>query len=68
VSSPLRNFLSFREDEMFQDLTIFFLLPSYAKVQALVLESLISPPSRIISQGYHLGIKAFIDDETLEDV
>ncbi len=53
---------------MFQDLTIFFLLPSYAKVQALVLESLISPPSRIISQGYHLGIKAFIDDETLEDV
>jgi len=44
------------------------MLPSYAKAQALVLESLASPPSRIISQGYHPRVKAFIDDEALEDV
>jgi hypothetical protein len=42
---PLKNFLSFREDEMLQDPTISFLLPSYVKEEALVLESLVSPLS-----------------------
>jgi len=68
VSSPLQSFLSFEEDEMFWDPTISFLLPSYAEVQAMALESLASPPSRIVSQGHHSRIKAFIDDEALEDV
>jgi hypothetical protein len=45
-----------------------FLLPSYAKAQALALESLASPPSLIVSQGYHPGVKTFINYETLEDV
>jgi len=44
------------------------LLPSYVGAQALALESLASPPLQILSQGYHLRVKAFIDDETLEDV
>jgi hypothetical protein len=44
-----RSLLSFREDEMLRDPTISFLLPSYAKAQALVLESLASLPSWIIS-------------------
>jgi len=52
----------------FRILPFLFLLPSYAKAQALALESLASPPSWIVSQGYHLGIKAFINDETLENV
>jgi hypothetical protein len=65
---PPRNLLSFGEDEMFQDPTIFFLLPSYVKAQALVLESLASHPLHIVYQGYHLRVKAFIDDEALEDV
>jgi hypothetical protein len=34
----------------------------------MALESLASPPSWIVSQGYHPGIKTFINDETLEDV
>jgi hypothetical protein len=51
---------------MLRDPTISFLLPSYAKAQALALESLVSPPSQIVSYGYRLGIRAFIDDETLE--
>jgi len=41
---------------------------SYVEAQALALESLSSPPSQIVSQGYDLGIKINIDDETLEDV
>jgi hypothetical protein len=45
-----------------------YLLPSYVGAQALALESLASPPLQILSQGYHLRVKAFIDDETLEDV
>jgi len=64
----MRSFLSFEEDEMFWDATISFLLPSYAEVQAMALESLASPPSWIVSQGHHSKVKAFIDDETLEDV
>jgi hypothetical protein len=68
VLSPPRNFLSFGEDEMLQDPAIFFLLPSYAKVQAMALKSLASLPSQIVSQGCHLRVRAFIDDETLEDV
>jgi hypothetical protein len=68
MSSPPWNFLSFGEDEMLRDPTIFFPLPSYAKVQALVLESLVSFPSRIISRGYHPRVRAFIDDEALKDV
>jgi hypothetical protein len=56
------------EDEMFRDPTISFLLPSYAKAQGLALKSLASPPSRIVSQGYHPGVRAFIDAEALEDV
>jgi hypothetical protein len=68
VSSPPRSFLSFEEDEMFQDPTISFLLPSYVEAKALALESLASPPSRIVSQGYHPRVRAFIDDEALEDV
>jgi len=43
------------------------LLPSYVEAQALALESLASPPLQILSQGYP-GVKAFIDDEALEDV
>jgi hypothetical protein len=27
-----------------------------------------SPPSWIVSCGYDLGVKSYIDDETLEDV
>ncbi len=53
---------------MFQDPTISFLLPSYVEAKALALESLASPPSRIVSQGYHPRVRAFIDDEALEDV
>jgi len=53
---------------MFQDSTISFLLPSYAEAQALVLESLASPPSRIVSWGYDLRIRTYIDNEALEDV
>jgi len=49
-------------------LPFFFLLPSYAKAQALALESLASHPSQIIFQGYHLGVRAFINDDALEDV
>jgi hypothetical protein len=67
VSPPLRNFLSFGEDEILQDLTISFLLPSYAEAQAMTLESLASPPW-IVSQGYHPRIRVFINDETLKDV
>jgi hypothetical protein len=44
------------------------MLPSYAKAQALALEPLASPPSRIVSRGYHPKIRAFIDDEALKDV
>ncbi len=53
---------------MFWDPTISFLLPSYVEVQAMAMESLASPPSRIVSQGHHSRVKAFIDDEALEDV
>jgi hypothetical protein len=53
---------------MLQDPTISFLLPSYAKVQALALKSLASPPSWIVSRGYHPRVRAFIDDEALENV
>jgi hypothetical protein len=53
---------------MLWDPTIFFMLPPYAEAQALILESLASPLSWIISQGYHPGVKTFIDDEALEDV
>jgi hypothetical protein len=49
---PPRSLLLFGEDEMPQDPSINFLLPSYAKVQAWVQVSLPSPPSRIISRGY----------------
>ncbi len=63
-----RSLLSFMEDEMFRDPTISFLLPSYAKAQALALESLASLPSWIVSWGYHPRVRAFIDDEALEDV
>jgi hypothetical protein len=68
VSFPPRSFLSFKEDEMFRDPTNSFLLPSYAKTQALAFESLASPPSWIVSQGYHPRIITFIDDKVLEDV
>jgi hypothetical protein len=67
VLPPSRSFLSFGEDEMFQDLTISFLLPSYAEAQAMALESLASPPW-IVSQGYHPRIRVFINDEALKDV
>ncbi len=53
---------------MLQDPTISFMLPSYAEAQALALESLASPPSQIISQGYLLRVRMFIDDETLKNV
>ncbi len=53
---------------MFWDPTISFFLPSYVKAQALALESLASPPSWIVSRSYHPRVKAFIDDEALEDV
>jgi hypothetical protein len=43
--------------------TISFLLSSCAEVQALA-----SPPSWIVSWGYHSRVRVFIDDETLEDV
>jgi hypothetical protein len=65
---PWRNFLSFGENEMLWDPTISFLLPSYAEVQALAIESSTSPPSHIVSQRYHQRVRTFIDDETLEDV
>jgi hypothetical protein len=65
---PLKNLFSFREDEMLQDSTISFLLPSYAEAQALALESLAPPLSHIVSRGYDLGVRIYIDDETLEDV
>jgi hypothetical protein len=68
MSSLDKSFLSFGEDEMFRSPTISFLLPSYVKVEALVLESLASPPSWIVSQGYHLGVRAFINGEALKDV
>jgi hypothetical protein len=61
--SPSKNFLSFEKDKILQDPTISFLLPSYAKAQALA-----SPPSWIVSRGCHLGVKAFIDDEALESL
>jgi hypothetical protein len=35
--------------------------------QALALEFLASHPSGIVSQVYHSGVRAFVDDETLED-
>ncbi len=53
---------------MLQDPTISFLLPSYVGAQALALESLASPSSWIISYGYHLGIRPFINDEPLKVV
>jgi hypothetical protein len=65
VSSPSKSFLSFREDEMLQDPTISFLLTSYAEAQALAMESLVLPPSQIIYQGYDLGVRIYINDETL---
>jgi len=68
VFFPPKSFLSFGEDEMLWDPTISFLLPSYVEAQVMALKSLASPPSQIVSQGYHLRVKAFIDDETLEDV
>jgi len=68
VSSPSRSFLSFGEDEMLRDLTISFLLPSYAKAQALTLESLVSPLLYIVFWGYHPRVRTFIDDEALKDV
>jgi hypothetical protein len=49
MSSPMRSFFSFGEDEMLQDPTISFLLPSNAGAQALALESLASPLSWIVS-------------------
>ncbi len=48
--------------------TISFLLPSYVKAQTLALESLASPPSRLVSQGYDPRIRTYINDEALEDV
>jgi hypothetical protein len=68
VLFPPKSFLSFEEDEMLRDPTIFFLLPSYVEAQALAVESLASSPSWIVSQGYHPGVKTFIDDEALEDI
>jgi hypothetical protein len=65
---PPKSFLSFEEDEMLQNPTICFLLPSYVEAQALALESLVSSPSWIVSQGYHPRVKAFINDEALEDI
>ncbi len=53
---------------MLRDPTISFLLPSYAEAQAMGLKSLASLPSQIVSQCYHLGVRAFIDDKTLKDV
>jgi hypothetical protein len=67
VSFPWRNFLLFKEDEMFWDPSITFLLPSYVKAQARTLASLTSPPSWIVSQGYDPRIRNYIDDETLKD-
>jgi hypothetical protein len=46
----------------------FFLLPSYAEARALTLMSLASPPSRIGSWCYDLGVKNYIDDEALKNV
>jgi hypothetical protein len=68
VSFPPRNFLSFKEDDIFQDPAISFVLPSYAKAQALALEPLAALPSQIVSRGYHPRIRIFINDEALEDV
>jgi hypothetical protein len=34
----------------------------------LALEFLASPSSQIVYRGYHLEVRAFIDDEVLEDV
>jgi hypothetical protein len=65
---PPKSFLSFEEDEMLQDPTISFLLPSYVEVQALASESWASSLSWVISQGYHLEVNTFIDDEALKDV
>jgi hypothetical protein len=50
-----------------RDPTISFQLRSYAEAQALALKSLASLPW-IVSQGYHPRVRAFIDDEALEDV
>jgi hypothetical protein len=50
---------------MLQDPTISFLLTSYAEAQALAMESLVLPPSQIIYQGYDLGVRIYINDETL---
>jgi hypothetical protein len=67
VLPPSRSFLSFGEDEILQDLTISFLLPSYAKAQAMALKSLASLPW-IVSQGYHPRIRVFINDEALKNI
>jgi hypothetical protein len=61
----LKSFVSFGEDEMLQDSAISFLLPSYVEVQALVLESMVAPPSWIVSWGYDIGVKTYIDGEAL---
>jgi hypothetical protein len=53
---------------MFRNLTISYLLPSYARAQALALESLASPPSWIVFRGYHPKVRALINYEALEDV
>jgi hypothetical protein len=45
---PMKNFFLFREDEMLQDPSITFLLPSYAKAQAETLGSLTWPPSQML--------------------
>ncbi len=50
---------------MLQDSAISFLLPSYVEVQALVLESMVAPPSWIVSWGYDIGVKTYIDGEAL---
>jgi hypothetical protein len=58
---PSRRFLLFREDEMLQDPSIVFLLPSYVEAQAQVL----TPPPQVDSKGYEPKV---IDDETSKNV
>jgi hypothetical protein len=68
VLFPPRNLPLFGLDELLQDPSTSFVVPSYVKAQTWALASLPSFLSWIISHGYDPRFRSYFDEEALKDV
>jgi len=65
VLSPPKSVQFSKLNDLLKDPSINFVLLSCAETQAKALMSLPSPPSRILSYGYHLGVENYFNDKAL---